>query len=211
MSFSSAISRFALLRPLGRPAVILGLAALLLAAPGASLVLACPFCSAVSQTLRQEMGVMDAVVIAEATAQSVRDEQTGEVTMKVESVLKGDELVKADSDVRVVYFGKIDPGRRFMLSGVDPPNLQWSSVPLTEESEAYVRKIPELPDDGLERLKFYQNFLQHPDSMLNRDAYDEFHDLAKPHLQAFMAKHNPIAAQMRATTWELGAAGLIPR
>jgi hypothetical protein len=46
---------------------------------------------------------------------------------------------------------------------------------------------------------------------LRDNAYDEFHDLAKPHLQAFMAKHNPIAAQMRATTWELGAAGLIPR
>ena len=46
---------------------------------------------------------------------------------------------------------------------------------------------------------------------LRDSAYDEFHDLAKPHLQAFMAKHNPIAARMRATTWQLGAAGLIPR
>jgi hypothetical protein len=46
---------------------------------------------------------------------------------------------------------------------------------------------------------------------LRDSAYDEFHDLAKPHLQAFMAEHNPTAAQMRATTWELGAAGLIPR
>jgi hypothetical protein len=46
---------------------------------------------------------------------------------------------------------------------------------------------------------------------LRDSAYDEFHDLAKPHLQAFMAEHNPIAARMRATTWELGAAGLIPR
>jgi hypothetical protein len=46
---------------------------------------------------------------------------------------------------------------------------------------------------------------------LRDSAYDEFHDIAKPHLQAFMAKHNPVAAQMRATTWELGAAGLIPR
>ena len=42
-------------------------------------------------------------------------------------------------------------------------------------------------------------------------AYDEFHDLAKPHLQAFMDKYNPIAAQTRATEWQLGAAGLIPR
>ena len=46
---------------------------------------------------------------------------------------------------------------------------------------------------------------------LRDSAYDEFHDLAKPHLQAFMAKHNPIAARMHATTWELGAAGLILR
>jgi hypothetical protein len=46
---------------------------------------------------------------------------------------------------------------------------------------------------------------------LRDSAYDEFHDLAKPHLQAFMAKHNPIATQVGATTWELGAAGLIPR
>jgi hypothetical protein len=46
---------------------------------------------------------------------------------------------------------------------------------------------------------------------LRDSAYDEFHDLAKPHLQAFMAKHNPIAARMRETSWELGAAGLVPR
>ena len=46
---------------------------------------------------------------------------------------------------------------------------------------------------------------------LRDNAYDEVQDRAKPHLQAFMAKHNPIAAQMHATTWELGAAGLIPR
>jgi hypothetical protein len=46
---------------------------------------------------------------------------------------------------------------------------------------------------------------------LRDNAYDEVHDLAKPHLQAFMDKHNPIAAQTRATAWQLGAAGLIPR
>ena len=46
---------------------------------------------------------------------------------------------------------------------------------------------------------------------LRDNGYDEFHDLAKPHLQAFMDKHNAIAAQTGATTWQLGAAGLIPR
>jgi hypothetical protein len=46
---------------------------------------------------------------------------------------------------------------------------------------------------------------------LRDNAYDEVHDLAKPHLQAFMDRHNPLATQTRATTWQLGAAGLIPR
>lgn len=42
-------------------------------------------------------------------------------------------------------------------------------------------------------------------------AHDELQDLAKPHLQVFLDKHNPVAARMRAKTWELGAAGLVPR
>lgn len=46
---------------------------------------------------------------------------------------------------------------------------------------------------------------------LRNNAYDEFHDLAKPHLQAFMDAYNPIASRLDATTWQLGAVGLIPR
>ncbi|MFU8778679.1 MAG: hypothetical protein ACNA7M_13580, partial [Roseovarius sp.] len=49
--------------------------------------------SAVSQTIRQEAEVMDAVLIAEATDKSVRDEQTGTVTLKVAKVLKGSEAM----------------------------------------------------------------------------------------------------------------------
>jgi hypothetical protein len=153
-----------------------GLAAFLVLAGFGGLLkaVACPFCSAVSQTIRQEMGVMDAVVIAQSTSASVRNEETGEVVMNVVSVLKGEEHVKAGSPVTVVYFGDVGVGRKFMLSGVDPPKIQWSAMPLTDESEAYVHKITELPDDGLERLKFYQGFLQNSDPMLSRDAYDEF-------------------------------------
>src|SRR5690606_31026909 len=136
--------------------------------------LTCTFCVAVSETIGQAMEVMEAGGIAESTPTSMRNEETGEVLLKVVKVLKGEDLVKLDSALSVVYYGKVEPGRRFMLSGVDPPNLQWSTVPLTTESEAYVLAVTKLPDDGLERLKFFQNYLQHPDSMLTRDAYDEF-------------------------------------
>jgi hypothetical protein len=135
---------------------------------------ACPFCSAVSQTLRQEMEVMDAIAIAEATADSVRDELTGQVKLKVISVLKGENLIKPKETITAVYYGSVEPGRRFMISGADPTNIQWACLPITDVSEKYLLDISKLPDDPLERLKFYQPYLQHPDGMLNRDAYDEF-------------------------------------
>ena len=48
---------------------------------------ACPFCNAVSQTLRQEMGSMDAVVIVTSLQDdTTRNKETGEVLMKVEVV-----------------------------------------------------------------------------------------------------------------------------
>ena len=78
-------------------AVTLSLSVLLPATP----LRACPFCSAVSTTLRQEMEVMDAVVIATMVEGSgPLDEDTGEVTMKIEKVLKGSDLVKEGQQVR---------------------------------------------------------------------------------------------------------------
>jgi hypothetical protein len=137
---------------------------------------ACPFCSAVSQTLRQEMEVMDAVVIASCThGETVLNRTTGETTMRVEKVLKGDTLVNAGDEVKAVYYGEVEIGRRFMLSGVDPENLQWSCLPLTDRGEAYVIKVAELAEaDPADRLRYYIDFLQDEETMLSRDAYDEF-------------------------------------
>lgn len=157
-----------------------GLAALLAVTP----LLACPFCSQVSQTIRQEMEVMDAVVIAQATENSIPNVQTGEVLLKIQRVLKGDQHVKAGQAVSVVYFGDVPAGRKFMLSGVNPPEIQWSAMPLTDESEKYVLTVTELPDDGLERLKYFQKFLQSKDSMLSRDSYDEFAITPYPIIQS---------------------------
>jgi hypothetical protein len=147
-------------------------------------VFACPFCSAVSQTLRQEMGVMDAIAIAEATPESIRDELTGQVSLKIITVLKGESLVMPGSTIRAVYYGEVTAGRRFMVSGADPKDMQWACLPIAEVSEKYLLDVAKLPDDPLERLKFYQKYLQHPDGMLNRDAYDEFAITPYPVVQA---------------------------
>jgi hypothetical protein len=47
-------------------------------------------------------------------------------------------------------------------------------LPVSDRAEKYIGKITGLPDDSLQRLRFYHNYLQDEESMLARDAYDEF-------------------------------------
>ena len=142
----------------------------------ACLAAACPFCTAVSQTLRQEMAVMDAVVVATAVAGDAdRDLDAGTVQMKVDAVLKGEALIRAGETVLAVYYGSVEAGRQFMLSGVDPADMQWSCLPLSDTAVNYVKTVAGLPvDDAAARLRFYYDYLESPESMLARDAYDEF-------------------------------------
>jgi hypothetical protein len=158
------------------PVAVLSLLVGLLLTSSLHNLVACPFCNAVSQTLRQEMAAMDAVVIATATqSDSTRNKDTGEVLMKVEKVLSGGDLVSAGQEVQAIYYGDVTVGRRFMLSGVDPPALQWSCLPVSKRAESYIAKLTEIAQEPLEqRLRFYRKYLQDEESMLARDAYDEF-------------------------------------
>ena len=150
-----------------------GVAALVIG--GLPTAMACPFCNAVSQTLRQEMAAMDAVAIATSVdSDATRPVAEGDVMMRIDEVLKGPELIAPGQVIETVYYGSVDNDRQFMLSGVDPPELLWSSVPLSEAAAKYLREIPKLPDDAVSRLKYYYDFLQSDDPMLARDAYDEF-------------------------------------
>ncbi|WP_235034091.1 hypothetical protein [Roseiconus lacunae] len=136
---------------------------------------ACPFCESVQQTIRQQSETMDAVVIASSLdGELTRNLTTGVVKMKVEKVLKGGEHVKAGQTVDAIYFGKVEVGRRFLLSGVDPPNLQWSCLPVNERNEEYIVKATEIEDDPVARLRFFRQYLEDEDPLISRDAYDEF-------------------------------------
>ncbi len=118
---------------------------------------------------------MDAVVIATSLQDAEeRDAETGKLRMKVVQVLKGGDLVKIGDEIDAIYYGDVSKGRRFMLSGVDPPDLQWSCLPVSERAEKYIGKMNALEDSDLARLRFYYGHLQDEESMLARDAYDEF-------------------------------------
>lgn len=133
---------------------------------------ACPFCSAVSQTLRQEMDQTQAVAVASLVAGS---ETESEAEFEVLSVIDGGEFVSVNQRLRVNYFGKAKPEQKFLLMGVDPPDLLWSSpLPISPTAVAYIEAVKALPKDPQVQLEFYLDYLEHPDSLLARDAYDEF-------------------------------------
>ncbi len=148
----------------------------------------CPFCSAVSQTLRQEMAAMDTVAIARIIPGSESD---SDADFNVTSVIRGDTLIRSDQVLKVNYFGKAKPEQNFLLMGVDPPDLLWSSpLPVSDTAIAYVEAITKLPEDLLPRLEFYMDFLEHPEALLARDAYDEFASAPYAELQKLKDKMN---------------------
>ena len=98
-----------------------------------------------------------------------------EATFAVESVLRGEKLVRPEQELLINYFGKPKDEQRFVIMGVDPPDLLWSSpLPVSEVAARYIESIQTLPEESLERLKFYMEYLEHEDALLARDAYDEF-------------------------------------
>jgi len=142
-------------------------------------VYACPFCVPVQQTFSEEMDASDAVVIAELVhapaAETSGDGKLEKSKFKIAEIIKGETYLASEETIELLYYGQGKVGDRFLIMGVDPPQLAWSSPTLlTDESEKYVQAVTTLPPEGSERLAFFQNYLEHENEMLARDAYDEF-------------------------------------
>ncbi|MCA9133967.1 MAG: hypothetical protein KDA45_12460, partial [Planctomycetales bacterium] len=128
--------------------------------------LACPFCSAVSQTLSEEMAAMDTAAIARIVAGSETD---SDAEFEILAVIRGESLVRPQQKLRVSYFGKSKPDQHFLLMGVDPPDLLWSSpLPVSQVAIDYVQALAKLPKEPLPRMTFFLDYLEHPEAMLAR-------------------------------------------
>lgn len=148
---------------------------------GAPAAWACPFCSATALTFTEEMASMDVVVIArlvEAPPPAKAGDAGSEIPkarFEIAKILKGEGLVKAKQVIETLYFGDGTKGKAFLVMGIDPPKVMWSTpLPLSERAEQYLAQIVKLPKDGEKRYVFFQDYLEDPDEMLARDAYDEF-------------------------------------
>ena len=117
---------------------------------------------------------MDAVAIGSLVTDG-RTDVDGIAAFKIEKVLSGEKLIKLDQQIDAGYFGPGKSSKKFLLLGVDPTKLLWSSpLPISADAEQYIEAIRKLPESQVERLDFFQKYFEHPDSLLARDSYDEF-------------------------------------
>lgn len=144
----------------------------------------CPFCSAQSQTFSEEIGAMDVVVIAtllelppppKVGGPASQGDEIPRAKFEVVQIIKGQELLKGKKTIETIYLGEAKKGKTFLIMGVDPPNVAYSTpLPLSERGHKYISQLSKLPKEGVGRLEFFQNYLEDADEMLARDAYDEF-------------------------------------
>lgn len=162
--------------------------------------LACPFCSATSQTLSEEIAAADVAVIArliklppEADPNSEKagldlDNLGGRFGSGANSGMAEFEVIETirskegsgdgaapGSTIKVVYFGGNEQKNQFLISGIAGKQIDWTTpLPLTERGIEYVKALGTLPEKGPERLSFFLRYLEDEDPLLGQDAYDEF-------------------------------------
>lgn len=144
---------------------------------------ACPFCSAPSLTLTEQVTQSDAVVLVHWKGGTPADGAEGGTTIyKVIEVLSqptGGKLAKG-SEISLVRFRSGKPEDRFLLLGTKGGAvIDWGSpLEVTEESYKYIKEAPKPEIPAKERVRYFVKFLEHPDQNISNDAYGEFANTA---------------------------------
>ena len=157
-------------------------AATLFGSVSAVTVSACPFCTAITKTLSEDIATNEVAIIAKLTdlpgASGTQDSaRTNSPTARfaIDRVLKGSQQLGSAKSLSSVFFGDAKPGDLFLMFGNRTPQLKWSPpMRLNQRQHHYILALAGLPKEGPERLNFFQEYLEDSDTLLARDAYDEF-------------------------------------
>ncbi len=159
---------------------VLGCVAVLVVAGLAPLpTAACPFCSAPSLTLTEQLAGADAAVLVKwvgGTPAKLSD--TGITKFEVVEVVhqpNSSELEKGSKLFQIRYrSGKA--GDLFLLLGtLGGDKLDWGSpLEVTQAGFDYMKLSPKPDKPAAERLAYFLKYLEHPDKMIGDDAFGEF-------------------------------------
>ncbi len=160
-------------------AVLLSSMAMLLA----PVLEACPFCSAPSLTLSEQVAQSDAVVLVHWSGGKEAKGQDGGSTeytvVDVVSQPKGGKLAKGQK-ISLVRYRAGKTSDQFLLLGTKGGAvMDWGSpMEVTNESYQYIRNAPKPDLAPSERIRYFVKYLENPDQNISNDAYAEFANTA---------------------------------
>jgi hypothetical protein len=149
---------------------------------------ACPFCTAESRTLSEELGDSNVAILAqlvkpalppeegpqEGARYGTVDPETGAARFRVVDVLVGAELMEDVEEIEAIFFGDPTKETLYLIRGIGTPPDWTIPLGLSDIAVDYLRKLQTLPAEGADRLAFFMDYLEHADPLLAQDAYDEF-------------------------------------
>ena len=154
-----------------------------------AVAIACSICTSLSPTLCDEMTAAELAIIAryEQTPEvgpGVDDPDAYKSTFQIDEVLKGTIDLHEEGVARVLFFpGKTArAGDHYLMHGnrIESDEggelvIRWlTPIAVTDEAMHYLRRMWEIPENDVSRLQFATPYLNSPDPMLRRDAFDEF-------------------------------------
>ncbi|MBW3539209.1 MAG: hypothetical protein KY476_02970 [Planctomycetes bacterium] len=162
--------------------------------------LACPFCSAPSLTLTEQVAQSDAVVLvtwvdatrpappattsvgsgdgeaAVATATTASGSPMAETIFAVEKVVKyAGEAPKKGARIALPRYLAAKKGDLFLLMGNKGTSIDWATpLEVSQTSFEYIAGAPAPEDPVAQRLEYFLEYLEFPDQLVANDAYGEF-------------------------------------
>ncbi|WP_437229366.1 hypothetical protein SH661x_001403 [Planctomicrobium sp. SH661] len=158
----------------------LGIAALVVASLFSQVASSCPFCSAPSLTLGEQLAAAQSAVLVQwiGGKEANRDEGfTGTTDYEIVQIVRGDsKKLKKGEKITVDRYRSGKAGELFLLLGTVVENqTEWNSpLEVTEASFQYIVQAPSKESPTRDRLAYFMKFLEYPDPTVATDAYGEF-------------------------------------
>ena len=150
-----------------------------LLALGAAQAWCCPFCSAPSLTLCEQLNMSDAAVLVQWEKGEAADREKGFAGSTEYAVLKvvhdSSGTLQPGGKVKLDRYRASKAGDMFLLLGTKTTELEWGSpLEVTETSFNYITQAPSKETPAAKRLAYFVKFLEFSDHIVADDAYGEF-------------------------------------
>lgn len=139
--------------------------------------MACPFCSAPSLTLSEQLTQADAAVLVKwVEGKTPTEKSAGSTTYSIVQISRGShESLKENDKLTVPRYRAGKKDDLFLLFGTRDKEIDWSSpLEVTEITYQYIVQAPSPEAPTTKRLEYFLKFLEYSDQLVSNDAYGEF-------------------------------------